>query len=243
MYTVDQVMPYVWDHQGLTIAMALICYSLGFLPYLANMLLQIKQKKGVFPLWTHAFYIGADFTFAVIAFKQWLEIGWLFWILLCIGNWVFIVVEIWSLHNCIKNERQATFGWYKKGEEVSKGYAWARALISYAIGIIFCGCLRAILGDPMVLIIFLLTSCVCCVVSPLVYERRGENTKGLKFLAVANLINITYAFMPAGIGYYSTLLPFLSTPWMTITGIVFVLIAAYGVYVAFVKLPKYEAAA
>lgn len=59
----------------------------------------------------HAWYFGHDFTFAVICFYQWFYVvdWWLFKVL-CIGCMVFMVIEIFSLYQCVKNERQEVFG-------------------------------------------------------------------------------------------------------------------------------------
>ena len=238
MYTVDEVMTFVWANQGTTMIMAAICYGLGFLGYITHLWMQFKNKEGLFPFWNHCLYIGVDFAFAVFAFRQWLEIGWFFWIALAIGNMVFILVELWSLKNCVDNERQEIFGRYLGGAEVSKAYAWKRSLLMYLAGIIIVQAVRIVIGDPMCMFIFLLTNSVGAVCVPLALNRADHYSPGMKFLSIANLAGIIYSYMPAGIGYYSTMVSALNTPWATAAGVVLVLFALWGVYLAFFKVPR-----
>lgn len=239
MYSIDSVMSWVWDNQGTTIALALICYSVGFANYACSLWMQLKNKDSVFPFWTHCWYFGSDVAFGVILFRQWLDIGWWFWIALGAFNMVFVFVELWTLYITVKNERQAIFGKYINGRPVSMRYAMTRGLMSYAVGVLLFQSIRMVIGDPMCIVLFTTTIALEGVTVPMRLSETGTYKRGMRLLSIVNVLNVALCFAPYGIGYFPTLLPsVLDTPWYRLAGAVVLGFCIYGVYVAWVKNPR-----
>lgn len=222
--------------------MAFITYGFGFLQYGASMWMQVKNKQCPFYFWMHAWYFGHDFTFAFICFNQWFfEIDWWLFKVLCIGCMAFVCIEIFSLYQTVKNERQEVFGRFMGGAPVSERYAWMRGLIGYAIGVLLFQGLRVTVGDPMCLFLMMSTNTTLALMVQRRYDEIGSYQPGMKFLAVFTLLGTIFTFAPRGIGFFATVIDPLNNPMFFAVGALCVATSIRAVWLAW-RLPAGERA-
>jgi hypothetical protein len=239
MYTIEQGMANVLADPTAVVIMAFITYGFGFLQYGASMWMQVKNKQCPFYFWMHAWYFGHDVTFAFICFNQWFfQIRfWLFEVL-AVGCMAFVGIEIFSLYQCVKNERQEVFGRFTNGKPVSKRYAWTRGLIGYGIGVLLFQTLRFTIGDPLCLFLMMSTNAILALMVQRRYDEIGHYQPGMKFLAVFTLLGTIFTFAPQGIGFFATIVPTLqgNVLW-EIVGLVCLACCVKAVYSAWTLKP------
>ena len=244
MYTVVQGMANVMADPNAVVIMAFITYGFGFLQYGCSMWMQVKNKQCPFYFWMHAWYFGHDVTFAFICFHLWFfEIGfWLFEVL-AIGCMMFVGIEIFSLYQCVKNERQEVFGRFTNGKPVSKRYAWTRGLIGYAIGVLLFQALRVTIGDPLCLFLMMSTNAILALMTQRRYDEIGHYQPGMKFLAVFTLLGTCFTFAPQGIGFFATVVPTLQNNLMwEAVGLLCIATSIKAIYSAWTLKPLPEPA-
>lgn len=233
MYTIEEAMANVWADQTLIVIAAFITYGFGFLQYGCSMWMQVKNKSCPFYFWMHAWYFGHDVTFAFICFYQWFfVIDWWLFKVLAIGCMMFVGIEIFSLWQTVKNERQEVWGKYLGGKTVTKKYAWTRGLIGYAIGVLFFQSIRVIIGDPLCLVLMMSTNAILALMTQQRFSQWGKYIPGMKFLAVFTLLGTCFTFSPKGIGFFTSMIPPLNTPFFFVVGAVCVVMAIRAIYFA-----------
>lgn len=212
---------------------AFVTYAFGFVQYGASMWMQVRNKQCPFYFWMHAWYFGHDFTFAFICFNQWFSVvhWWLFEVL-CIGCMVFVGIEVFSLYRCVRFERQEVFGRFTGGRTVSVRYAVVRGLVGYALGVVLFAALRATIGDPLCLFLMMSTNAILALMVQRRYDEIGRYQSGMTFLAWATLLGTLFTFMPAGIGFFATMVPPLQQPWFFVVGGVCVATSVRAILVA-----------
>lgn len=242
MYTISAVMSFVWGHQITALTCALLCYGFGFLCVGGVTYMQKKGSNIRFPYWVLSYCFGADFTFGFICMPQWLEIGWWFWILLAVGNMIYVIIEFVLLRTTVNQQRQLIFGPYNAGKPVSKRDAWLLCIGGYVAGTIVFATLRVLIGDPMNFFQFMITNALTNIFIPLSMRSIGHYESGMKFTSITTFLSGAFAFLPPGIGYYTTLVPAFNQPAFYILGILSLCFAAYGIYIAWIKFPRMEQA-
>jgi hypothetical protein len=221
--------------------MAFITYGFGFLQYGCSMWMQVKNKQCPFYFWMHAWYFGHDVTFAFICFTMWFfEIGWWLFEVLCIGCMMFVGIEIFSLYQCVKNERQEVFGRFTERQTgVSKRYAWTRGLIGYAIGVLLFQAIRVTIGDPLCLFLMMSTNAILALMTQRRYDEIGHYQPGMKFLAVFTLLGTCFTFAPRGIGFFATIVnPLDNNPLFFAVGALCIVCAIRAIYLAWTLKPE-----
>lgn len=240
MYTIEQGMSNIMADPTFIVIAAFITYGFGFIQYGASMWMQVKNKQCPFYFWQHCWYFGHDVTFGFICFSQWFfKIDWWLFRVLCIGCMIFVGIEIFSLWQCVKNERQEVFGRFTGGKSVSERYAWTRGLIGYAIGVLLFQALRVTVGDPLCLFLMMSTNATLALMVQRRYDEIGHYQPGMKFLAWFTLFGTIFTFAPAGTGFFASVIPPLSNPMFFAVGAVCVLTSIRAVCNAY-KLAKQE---
>ncbi len=240
MYTLSEGLTNLWADPTAVIIMAFITYGFGFLQYGASMWMQVKNKQCPFYFWMHAWYIGHDFTFAIICWNQWFnEVGfWLFEVM-AVACVAFIGIEIFSLWQCVKNERQEVFGPFKQGAEVSEREAWVRGILGYLVGILLFQGIRVLIGDPLCLVLMMSTNAILALMIHRRFEQIGHYQPGMKFLGVFTLLGTCFTFAPVGIGFFATMIEPLRSPYFFAIGALCIFCAARSIWLAW-RLPKLE---
>ena len=233
MYTIEQGMANVWADPTAIVIAAFITYGFGFLQYGCSMWMQVKNKQCPFYFWMHAWYFGHDVTFAFICFNMWFfEIGWWLFEVLCIGCMMFVCIEIFSLWQCVKNERQEVFGRFTNGRPVSKRYAWTRGLIGYAIGVLLFQALRVTIGDPLCLFLMMSTNAILALMTQRRFDEIGHYQPGMKFLAIFTLLGPCFTFSPKGIGFFASVVDPLNNPLFFAVGALCIASSVRAIYLA-----------
>ncbi|MCD8317096.1 MAG: hypothetical protein LUB61_06820 [Eggerthellaceae bacterium] len=242
MYTLAEGMANVWADPTTVVIAAFLTYGFGFLQYGDSMWMQVRNKSCPFYFWMHAWYFGHDFTFSIICWYQWWYVAqfWLFEVL-AIGCIVFMGIEIFSLYQTVKNERQEVWGKYLRGKKVSVGYAWGRGICGYIIGVLFFQSIRVIIGDPMCLVLMSSTNAILAMMTQLRFSQVGHYQPGMKFLAIFTLLGTCFTFAPAGIGFFTTVINPLNTPFYFVIGAICILMSIRAIYLAW-TLPKLDTA-
>lgn len=218
MYTIQEAMAILHANTTTVVIAVALTYGLGFLAYLSGLYMQVKNREFPMAFWCHCWYFGHDFTFAMLFKQWWNEVGfWLFKVM-CIGCWLFVVIEIICLYLTVKYERNFNWGKYFKDKQVSEKQAWFLGIAGYAIGLIIFAALRKLLGDPMCLFLMSSTLFICGLTLKYNTKERKYINHGSKFLCIAALIAVFPAFLPPGIGLFTTMIPSLNQPAFYILG-------------------------
>ena len=145
---------------------------------------------------------------------------------------MFVGIEIFSLWQCVKNERQEVFGRFTNGKFVSKKYAWTRGLIGYAIGVLLFQALRVTVGDPLCLFLMMSTNAILALMTQRRYDDIGHYQPGMKFLAVFTLLGTIFTFSPKGIGFFASVVDPLSNPFFFAVGALCIITSCRAIYLA-----------
>lgn len=237
MYTIQQVMSEIDKNTSLIVILAFTTYAFGFAQYFSSMYMQIKHKQCPFYFWQHCWYFGHDLTFALL-FSQWFfEIDfWLFKVL-CIGCMCFVLIELFSLYQSVKHERNEIWGKYYKGQKVSEKAACIRGISGYVIGAVLFMTIRQAIGDVMCLVLMMSTNATLAIVTQFRLEEVGVRQKGIIPLVWFTLFGTILTFSPPGIGFFTTSVPVLNTTWFYVVGVLSILCAIRYVVIAY-RLPK-----
>jgi hypothetical protein len=239
MYTIQQVMSEINAHKSLIIMLAFTTYGFGFLQYFSSMYMQVKHKQCPFYFWQHCWYFGHDITFSLL-FAQWFyKIDfWLFKVL-CIGCMIFVLIEIFSLYQSVKHERQEIWGKYYKNGKVTEKIAWIRGIVGYIIGAALFMTIRLAIGDVTCFVLMMSTNATLAIVTQFRLEEVGIRQKGIIPLVWFTLLGTILTFAPPGIGFFSTAVSALDATWFYVLGVISILCALRYLVLAY-RLPKYQ---
>ncbi|PJM79817.1 hypothetical protein [Bifidobacterium scaligerum] len=232
MYTIDQVMQVIYANPMFAVTASFITYGFGFVQYGASMFMQVRNRRCPFYFWMHCWYFGHDITFSLL-FHQWfVEIGYWLFEVLCVGCMCFVLIEIFSLYQSVRNERQEIWGGYYAGRAISERSAWMRGIAGYAIGALLFCCIRLIIGDVMCLILMASTNAILALMVHFRSEEFGIREPGTILLAWATLLGTVFTFAPKGIGFFATLIAPLNTPAYYAIGVLCVACSVRAVWLA-----------
>lgn len=197
-----------------------LVFGVGMGNELTNMLLQKKEGKGPITLWQQSYNFGVDTVF-VLLFPLWFGIidFWL-WKLYCILNLLYVLSELIGIKDMVKNERQRLFGKYYKGGEVPVRGAWIRCIESYALGLLIAIVVRYVLGDTMGLLLFLSTIMINFGMHSWDLEKSGSRQGMSWSYIIWNFAVVICSYLPAGLGFYATVIPELANPGIYLLGLV-----------------------
>ncbi|WEV57152.1 hypothetical protein [Ligilactobacillus acidipiscis] len=238
MYTIQQVMNIVYQHELAVVIMAFTTYAFGFAQYISSMVMQIRDKKCPFYFWQHAWYFGHDLTFSLL-FRQWFyQVHfWLFEVLWA-GCVIFVGIELVSIFYSVKYERNIIWKKYLK-HDVSLREGWTYGTITYLTGFALFALIRAALGDVMCLILMMSTNATLALVTSFKLQETNQRQKGTIALGWFIVLGTIFTFMPKGIGFFATAIPALNHLWFYLLGVVCVLYSIRYLWVG-LKLPKLE---
>lgn len=224
MYTIEQVMSQIHAENSIVVYAALVVYGIGFLQYFTSLFMQIKHKECPAYFWQHCWNFGHDLIFALLFYQWFVTIDfWLFKVL-CLGCIAFVGIELFTLYYTIKYERQHVWGKYSS-KSISTKEAWIRGLVGYAIGAILFALIRLAIGDVMCLVLMMSTNVIAALMSHLKLEESRQSRKSTILLSWLLIVGTIFTFMPPGIGFFTSAINSLHSPWYYALGLLSLLSA------------------
>lgn len=197
-----------------------LVFGVGMGNEITNMILAKKEGHGPISLWQQSYNFGVDTVF-VLLFPLWFGVidFWL-WKLYCVLNLAYVLFELAHMKTMVETDRQRLFGKYYDGKEVPIKDAWRRCIESYALGLLLAIVIRFALGDTMGLLLFLSTIMINFGMHSWDLERQGSRQGMSWSYIIWNFAVVICSYLPAGLGFYATVIPVLDSPYVYLLGLV-----------------------
>lgn len=220
---------------GTAITAVALAVVFGLLVYVFPIILMESEHIGPYPLWLHTFYCAADFMGIWVFLDAWLKYGHFYlFILLCIGEAVWVGMEIYCLQRALT---------YEKNINWKPGTPFKRRLrdVLFQILIFYVGLnfLRFELHDSTMWKFWIFTQVLITIVPGLVMERRGYRSGNGRILNYTIICVALVSFNPWCNMWAAVAPKFFSlheNPWYYIMGIVCLFFAVRAA-VVYEKLP------
>ncbi len=220
---------------GITLFSTLATFFLGFMVYVYSVLLVNREGAGPYPVWMHTFYCAADFMGIWVFLEGWFATGgfW-FFMLGCIGEAVWVLVEIYCLYKTVKVERFEMWG---SGTTAKQAifFICAQVLVFFAS----LNFLRTELNDITMFKFWIFTQVIIVCAPGLFWAKRGTRLGSCWQLVITLVLVCVFSFNPFG-NMWSLISPYFApenAPWFYVMGLVVFAFAIYDV-VAYARLPK-----
>ena len=222
-----------WVGAWIAIALAVI---FGLLVYIIPIYLTEKEKVGPYPLWLHSFYCAADFMGIWVFLDAWRNYDhFLLFLLLAIGEAIWVGMEIYSLQRACTYEKDINFKPGTTTREMIKEIAIQ--VICFYVGLNF---LRFELHDETMWKFWIFTQVLITIIPGLVMEKR-QTRKGYNLWLHIVLICVALVSFNPWCNMWVAISPdFFSleaNPWYYIMGIICLFFSIRGL-VQYLKLPK-----
>ncbi len=220
---------------GAWIAIAL-AVVFGLLVYIIPIVLTEKDKVGPYPLWMHTFYCAADFMGIWVFLTAWNGYDHFpLFLLLAIGEAVWVCMEIFCLHRALTYE--AEINW-KPGTPFKEHMRdIIIQLVCFYVGLNF---LRFELHDETMWKFWIFTQVLITIVPGLVLEKRKSRSGHSRFLHITFICVALVSFNPWCNMWVAICPEFFSVsenPWYYIMGAICLFFAVRGL-VVYEKLPE-----
>ena len=222
-----------WVGAWIAIGLAVI---FGLLVYIIPIILTEKDKVGPYPLWLHTFYFAADFMGIWVFLDAWLKYDhFLLFLLLAIGEAIWVGMETYSLQRAVTYEKDINF---KPGTPMKKMLRdIVIQVICFYVGLNF---LRFELHDSTMWKFWIFTQVLITIVPGLVMEKR-DTRKGYNLWLHIVLICVALVSFNPWCNMWVCIAPdFFSlqeNPWYYIMGVICLYFAVRGL-VLYTKLPE-----
>lgn len=222
-----------WIGGWISIGLAVI---FGLLVYIIPIYLTEKDKLGPYPLWLHTFYCAADFMGIWVFLDAWKNYQHFpLFLLLCIGEAIWVGMEIFCLQRACTYEKDINF---KPGTTAKQMIMdIAIQIICFYVGLNF---LRFELHDSTMWKFWIFTQVLITIVPGLVMEKRGYRKGNNLWLHIVLICVALVSFNPWCNMWLAVSPDFFSlsaNPWYYIMGIVCLFFAVRGL-VIYKKLPE-----
>ena len=222
-----------WVGAWIAIALAVI---FGLLVYIIPIILTEKNHIGPYPLWLHTFYCAADFMGIWVFLDAWKNYDhFLLFILLAIGEAIWVVMEVFCLQRALTYE--AEINW-------KPGIPFRQRLkdviiqvICFYVGLNF---LRFELLDSTMWKFWIFTQVLITIVPGLVMEKRGYRKGNSRLLHIVLICVAIISFNPwcnMWLAIEPDFFSFSANPWYYIMGIICLFFSIRGLYI-YEKLPE-----
>ena len=209
---------------------------LGLLVYIIPIYLTEKDKVGPYPLWLHTFYCAADFMGIWVFLDAWLKYDHFpLFLLLAIGEVIWVCMEIFSLHRALTYE--AEINWKPGTSFQSHLKDIIFQLICFYVGLNF---LRFELHDSTMWKFWIFTQVLITIVPGLVLEKRGYREGNSSLLHIVLICVAVISFNPWCNMWLAIAPDFFSVsenPWYYLMGIVCLFFSIRGL-VIYHRLPE-----
>lgn len=221
---------------GKNLTAVVLAVIFGLLVYIFPIILTETEKRGPYPLWMHTFYFAADFMGIWVFLDAWKATDhFILFLLLAIGEAVWVCMETYCLHRAIAYE--GALNW-KPGTPKSE---MIRDIVFQVI-IFYTGLnlLRFELHDSTMWKFWIFTQVLITIAPGLVQEKRGYREGNALILHITFICVALVSFNP-WVNMWVCIAPdFFSlsqNPWYYIVGVVCLFFAIRGL-VQYLKLPE-----
>ena len=140
----------------------------GLLVYIIPIYLTERDHIGPYPLWLHNFYCAADFMGIWVFLENYKSTKYILFLVLCIGESIWVLMEIFCLQRCIKYE--SNLYWNKDATLSKKIKDILIQIICFYVGL---NLLRFELNDLCMWKFWIFTQVLITIVPGLELEKRG----------------------------------------------------------------------
>lgn len=222
-----------WIGAWIAIALAVI---FGLLVYIIPIVLTEKNHIGPYPLWLHTFYCAADFMGIWVFLDAWKNYDhFLLFILLAIGEAIWVIMEIFCLQRALTYEAEINWKsgtpFYQRLKDV------IIQIICFYVGLNF---LRFELLDSTMWKFWIFTQVLITIVPGLVMEKRGYRKGNSRLLHIVLICVAIISFNPwcnMWLAIQPDFFSFSANPWYYIMGIICLFFSIRGLYI-YEKLPE-----
>lgn len=222
-----------WIGAWIAIALAVI---FGLLVYIIPIVLTEKNHIGPYPLWLHTFYCAADFMGIWVFLDAWKNYEhFLLFILLAIGEAIWVVMEVFCLQRALTYE--AEINWKPGTPFKERLRDVIIQVVCFYAGLNF---LRFELLDSTMWKFWIFTQVLITIVPGLVMEKRGYRKGNSRLLHIVLICVAIISFNPWCNMWLAIEPDFFSisaNPWYYIMGIICLFFAIRGLYI-YEKLPE-----
>lgn len=222
-----------WIGAWIAIALAVI---FGLLVYIIPIVLTEKNHIGPYPLWLHTFYCAADFMGIWVFLDAWKNYEhFLLFILLAIGEAIWVVMEVFCLQRALTYE--AEINWKPGTSFKERLRDVIIQVVCFYVGLNF---LRFELLDSTMWKFWIFTQVLITIVPGLVMEKRGYRKGNSRLLHIVLICVAIVSFNPWCNMWLAIEPDFFSisaNPWYYIMGIICLFFAIRGLYI-YEKLPE-----
>lgn len=219
-----------------TVVAIVLAVIFGLLVYIIPIILNVTEHVGPYPLWLHTFYCAADFMGIWVFLDTWQKYDHFFlFLLLAIGEAVWVCMEIYSLHVAVTWEKDINF---KAGATKKDMYKEiAIQLICWYVGL---NMLRFELHDETMWKFWIFTQVLITIIPGLTLEKRGYKSGNCRALNFCFIMVAIISFNPWANMWVCIAPDFFSiteNPWYYIMGAICLFFAIRGA-VIYEKLPE-----
>ena len=222
-----------WIGAWIAIALAVI---FGLLVYIIPIVLTEKNHIGPYPLWLHTFYCAADFMGIWVFLDAWKNYEhFLLFILLAIGEAIWVVMEVFCLQRALTYE--AEINWKPGTSFKERLRDVIIQVVCFYVGLNF---LRFELLDSTMWKFWIFTQVLITIVPGLVMEKRGYRKGNSRLLHIVLICVAVISFNPwcnMWLAIEPDFFSIAANPWYYIMGIICLFFAIRGLYI-YEKLPE-----
>lgn len=222
-----------WIGAWIAIALAVI---FGLLVYIIPIVLTEKNHIGPYPLWLHTFYCAADFMGIWVFLDAWKNYEhFLLFILLAIGEAIWVVMEVFCLQRALTYE--AEINWKPGTPFKERLRDVIIQVVCFYVGLNF---LRFELLDSTMWKFWIFTQVLITIVPGLVMEKRGYRKGNSRLLHIVLICVAVISFNPwcnMWLAIEPDFFSISSNPWYYIMGIICLFFAIRGLYI-YEQLPE-----
>lgn len=222
-----------WIGAWISIALAVI---FGLLVYIIPIILTEKDHVGPYPLWLHTFYCAADFMGIWVFLDAWKNFNhFLLFILLAIGEAIWVVMEIFCIQRALTYE--AEINWKAGTPFKNRLRDVLIQVICFYVGLNF---LRFELLDNTMWKFWIFTQVLITIVPGLVMEKRGYRKGNSRLLHIVLICVAIVSFNPwcnMWVAIEPDFFSISANPWYYIMGVICLFFAIRGLYI-YEKLPE-----
>ena len=178
-----------WIGAWVAVALAVV---FGMLVYIIPIILTEQDKVGPYPLWLHTFYCAADFMGIWVFLDAWIKYDhFLLFLLLSIGEAVWVGMEVFSLQRALTYEKDIN---WKPGTPFKE--CLKDVILQVVIFYVSLNLLRFELHDSTMWKFWIFTQVLITIVPGLVLEKRGSRKGHNKLLHIVFICVAVVSFNP-----------------------------------------------
>ena len=163
----------------------------GLLVYIIPIYLTERDHIGPYPLWLHNFYCAADFMGIWVFLENYKSTKYILFLVLCIGESIWVLMEIFCLQRCIKYE--SNLYWNKNATLAKKIKDILIQIICFYVGL---NLLRFELNDLCMWKFWIFTQVLITIIPGLELEKRGYKNGNNLLLHIVLICVAIVSFNP-----------------------------------------------